>query len=129
MELNEAVEFCNKWLSSWTGNKPDELIKFYSINAFYSDPAVPDGLTGHDQIQPYFNKLLAANPAWEWKHQEIFLTEKGFTLKWKATIPVGGTAITEFGLDIVEITNAAITRNEVYFDRTKLITALRKSKE
>ena len=127
MELNEAVDFCNRWLSSWTGNKPDELIKFYSLNAFYSDPAVPEGLTGHKQILPYFKKLLDVNPKWKWEHKEIFLTEKGFNLKWKATIPIGDIIITEFGLDIVEIADAAVTRNEVYFDRTKLLKALKKS--
>lgn len=125
MEPSKALKFCNRWLQAWTGNRPDELIKFYSFNAFYADPANPKGLTGHERIFPYFKKLLAANPAWRWRCRELFPTEKGFIVKWQAAIPVRETEIIEYGLDIVEMSHDRITRNEVYFDRTKLLSALK----
>lgn len=109
--------FTEKWLSAWTGNQPEILLDFYTEDAFYSDPAKPNGLKGKEQLFAYFKKLLQRNPNWKWTIVEIFETEKGFTLKWKAEIPIELENLIIYGLDIVEITNDKISRNEVYFDR------------
>jgi len=124
MEYNEAAQFCGKWLPSWTGNNPERLIDFYGDGAFYSDPTVKNGLRGRNEILPYFKKLLGNNPEWIWTAEEIFPADRGFTLKWKAVIPVGGRTITEFGMDIVEITDGKISRNEVFFDTLNLVKAI-----
>lgn len=116
----ELVSFCESWLSSWTGNRPDLLLSFYHPDAFYRDPARPEGLKGHLQMLPYFQKLLAANPDWTWRAVEIFPTLKGFVLKWEAKIPRGGALVTEQGLDIVEMGEGKILRNEVFFDPSRL---------
>jgi hypothetical protein len=121
-------EFCKGWLSAWTGNDPNSLIKFYSERAYYQDPANPTGLIGHQLILSYFKRLLAANPKWKWVTEEIFATKKGFILKWRATIPVGPEKIVEHGIDIVEIEEGKITRNEVYFDRSRLLSLLKQLK-
>ncbi|HME50779.1 MAG TPA: nuclear transport factor 2 family protein [Candidatus Lokiarchaeia archaeon] len=126
MNREEIVDLCNAWLPSWTGNDPELLISFYSEDAYYQDPANPSGLQGHGQILSYFKKLLAANPDWVWELVEAFPTELGFLGKWKATIPVGSEVITEYGVDLVEVEEGKITRNEVFFDRTNLLSALRK---
>ncbi|MHB8086426.1 MAG: nuclear transport factor 2 family protein, partial [Dehalococcoidia bacterium] len=102
MDINSARELCARWLPAWTGNHPDKLIEFYTSDAFYSDhPAHREGLRGHEQILPYFKRLLAANPQWRWEAVEIFPTNNGFTLKWKATIPAGNSTVIEYGMDIV----------------------------
>ena len=119
MDENDIKKFCNEWLSAWTGNDPDKLTSFYSENAYYQDPAKPKGIIGKREIKAYFKKLLALNPNWKWEMVEGFPNKKGFTMKWKATIPVGNVTIIESGMDIVEIENDRITRNEVYFDRTR----------
>jgi len=124
MEMKAAQELCGRWLPAWTGNQPDSLIDFYAVDAFYRDPARPGGLRGHAEILPYFKRLLAQNPRWTWEPMELFPTEKGFTAKWKATIPVGGKVVTEYGMDIVEVSGGKIVRNEVYFDRASLLSAL-----
>ena len=124
MTMDETTRFCDEWLGAWTGNSPESLIEFYSPDAVYSDPSTRGSLKGHDQILPHFRRLLANNPAWVWTREEVFLTQKGFTLKWKARIPVGDAEVVEYGLDIVEMANLKITRNEVYFDRTQLVKAL-----
>ena len=124
MNVKDAKAWCDKWLPAWTGNNPEQLIEFYSDDAFYLDPAKPEGLKGKEQIFGYFKKLLAANPEWKWEIVEIIPTEEGFTGKWKATIPAGRKVIVEQGLDIVEIKNEKVTRNEVYFDTSKLLAAL-----
>lgn len=127
MKIKDAEKFCQNWLSSWTGGNPAALIEFYSDDAFYLDPTVKEGLKGKGSLLPYFKKLLQNNPAWKWTDEEILPTEKGFTLKWKAVIPVGEKEIIEYGLDIVEIIDGKITRNEVYFDTLNLITAIKSS--
>lgn len=128
MREGKILEFCSRWLSSWTGNDPERLIDFYAQDTFYSDPAVRDGIQGRDRLLDYLTGLLDANPDWEWEAVEAFPTMRGFTLKWKATIPVGDDVITEYGLDIVETEDGRITRNEVYFDRTALMLALARQK-
>ena len=128
MKKDEMLGFCRRWLGAWEGNKPDDLIQFYSDDALYIDPANKDGLKGRDQIFPYFKKLLAANPTWKWDAVELFPTDLGFVVKWKASIPIGEETITEFGLDIVDMERGRITRNEVYFDRSCVFEALRKLK-
>ena len=124
MNENSLQSFADRWLSSWTGNRPDVLIDFYSQNAFYLDPAKPNGLSGRENILNYFKKLLQKNPNWKWTREEIFPTEKGFTLKWKAEIPIVNENLILFGLDIVEMTGDKISRNEVYFDRYDLLTKM-----
>ena len=127
MNVTDAEEFSRRWLPVWTGNHPEELIRFYDVDAFYSDPAKREGLRGHGQLLPYFRKLLAANPGWVWELVEAIPTEKGFTGRWKAVIPVGNTVVTEYGVDIVEVADGKVTRNEVYFDRAALLEAFRKT--
>jgi hypothetical protein len=128
MKREEILDFCGRWLPAWEGNRPEELIGFYSDDALYVDPARKIGLKGRDQILAYFKKLLAANPSWKWELVELFPTDLGFVAKWKATIPVGTEVLTEYGMDIVEIERGRIRRNEVYFDRSSLLRALRKLK-
>jgi len=124
MDEKEIIEFCNPWLAAWTGNKPEKLIEFYSEEAFYLDPANPEGLKGQEDIFAYFKKLLAANPNWIWEVIEVYPTELGFVGKWKATIPIGTKMIIEHGMDIVEVENGKVKRNEVYFNISNLLSAL-----
>ena len=128
MDKIELTKFCNEWLEHWTGNMPEKLIMFYTEDALYIDPANRDGLHGHEEILPYFEKLLAANPDWTWKPLEIIPTEEGCILKWECAIPVGERIINEKGLDIVELRGQRVSRNEVYFDQTRLVAAIKKLK-
>ncbi|AOP36338.1 hypothetical protein A0128_20175 [Leptospira tipperaryensis] len=122
MNFKEAEDFCIRWLSAWTGNQPERLILFYAEDAFYLDPTAKKGFKGHGKILPYFKILLRNNPNWKWTHEEIFPNERGFLLKWKAVIPTKETEIIEYGMDIVEVKDDKITRNEVYFDTRSLIS-------
>ncbi|MHA1902359.1 MAG: nuclear transport factor 2 family protein [Candidatus Thorarchaeota archaeon] len=122
MNEKEAHAFCKDWLAAWTGNNPLGLIQFYAKDAFYSDPAKKTGLKGHDEILPYFTKLLSRNPDWKWSVKEVFPTEEGFILKWSAEIPIGNKIIHEDGMDIVEIYQNKVRRNEVYFDRSMMLS-------
>jgi hypothetical protein len=121
MRSQDIDEFCYRWLVAWTGNRPEELVEFYSADAYYRDPARPDGIKGTNALLGYFRKLLKKNPAWVWAAKEIIPTANGFVLKWTAAIPIASRTVTVEGLDIVELRGEQIVRNEVYFDRTELL--------
>ena len=125
MELEKAKEFCEKWLDAWTGNRPEYLISFYSDGAFYSDPYIPQGLKGKEQLLGYFRKLISIYPNWKYEYVEIFPTKNGFTLKWKLSIPINNETVVDYGVDIVEISNDKIIRNEVYFDTARMMKAIK----
>ncbi|MCC7441727.1 MAG: nuclear transport factor 2 family protein [Bdellovibrionales bacterium] len=117
MSQESLKDFCKRWLAAWSGNRPDELIKFYDPSAYYQDPANPGGLRGHAQILPYFQKLLAKNPDWRWSMNLIFPVMEGFVVKWDAEIPLAaGKNLRTQGMDLVLLRDRIITRNEVYFD-------------
>lgn len=121
MTPDEAMAFCARWLPLWTGNRPEALAALYADDAFYRDPARPDGLRGREALLAYLRKLLARNPEWRWEAAETFGVEGGFVLRWRATIPVGGRMVTEEGMDLVLVRDGLIVRNEVYFDRAALL--------
>jgi hypothetical protein len=126
MTKEEGKAFTSQWLPAWTGNQPEKLVEFYTEDAFYLDPVVPGGIRGRAALLAYFQKLLAKNPNWVWTNIEVmFPTESGFLNKWRAAIPVGGQVIECVGVCTVELRDNRISRNEVYFDRSRLLSAMR----
>lgn len=125
MTTEEAKEFASRWLPAWTGNKPQELADYYSDDCFYLDAGIPNGANGKDELLAYFRKLLGQNPDWVWTQIEAIPMEGGFLNKWLAKIPVGEKIIECIGLCFVQFDEKGkIRRNEVYFDRTALISAI-----
>lgn len=127
LRVAEARQFAEKWLPAWSGNNPELLASFYSEDALYIDPGVPDGVRGKPALLSYFRKLLGHNPNWVWSQIEAIPLEDGFLNKWRAEIPVGSTTLNLVGVCLVQFDNAGkIRRNEVYFDRSDLLTAIAK---
>jgi len=127
MNKQEAKEFASKWLPAWTGNKPEKLAGFYSDDCFYLDPAIPSGVNGKKELLTYFKKLLSQNPDWLWTQIEPIPMEGGFLNKWLAEIPVGKKVIECVGVCFVQFDKEGkIKRNEVYFDRSELISEIYK---
>ena len=50
----EARRFAEAWLPAWTGNNAEHLASFYSDDAFYLDPAIPEGVKGKPALIAYF---------------------------------------------------------------------------
>jgi hypothetical protein len=122
LTLTQARRFAERWLPAWSGNNPELLASFYSDDAFYLDPAVPAGVKGKPAVLAYFRKLLANNPDWVWSQVEAIPLEDGFLNKWHAVIPVGAVRLDVVGVCSVQFDAAGkIRRNEVYFDRSKLL--------
>jgi hypothetical protein len=121
----EARAFAGKWLPAWTGNNPELLAGFYSDDAFYLDPAIPQGIKGKKALIKYFTKLLFFNPDWVWTQIEGIPLKDGFLNKWLAKIPAGDRVLEITGVCFVQINDEGkIYRNEVYFDRSPLLAEL-----
>ena len=124
---SEAREFASRWLPAWSGNDPERLASFYTEDAFYCDPAVPDGIEGRDALLGYFRKLLARYPDWVWTNVGAVPIEDGFLNRWHARVPDQGGAVEFDGVCTVQLRDGLIRRNEVYFDRTPLLAAARQA--
>ena len=121
---DEARRFAERWLPAWTGNRPELLASFYSDDAFYADPAVPQGVRGRERLLAYFRRLLARNPDWVWTQRGSIPLAGGFLNEWHASVPVGDTRIEIDGVCTVQLRESLIYRNEVYFDRSAWLAAL-----
>jgi hypothetical protein len=129
LTADEARVFAEKWLPAWTGNNPGLLAGFYSDDAFYSDPLIPQGIRGKDALMKYFTKILSYNPDWVWTQIEGIPMKDGFLNKWLAKIPVSEKVLEIVGVCFVQINETGkIYRNEVYFDRSLLLAELERRK-
>lgn len=130
MTAFEAKQFAGKWLPAWSGNNPELLAGFYSDDAFYLDPGIPDGVKGKNNLLAYFRKLLSVNPHWIWTQIEGIPMEDGFLNKWCAQIPVGPLTLEIVGVCFVQLDDTGkIRRNEVYFDRSRLLAEIAKLRQ
>ena len=130
MTKEEAKLFAAKWLPAWTGNNPEKLADYYSDDVFYLDPGIPKGVRGKKELINYFKKLLAQNPKWVWTQIESIPLENGFLNKWLAKIPVGEKTIECVGICFLQFDEQEkIRRNEVYFDRSELVSEIFKFKK
>jgi hypothetical protein len=125
LDPQDARAFASEWLPAWTGNEPERLVAFYTHDAFYSDPAIPEGVRGRNAILAYFKKLLAKNPNWVWTHSGSIPMADGFLNKWHASIPVGDETLEVDGVCTVQLCDGHIYSNEVFFDRAELVEAFR----
>lgn len=124
LNADEARDFAERWLPAWSGNRPEKLVSFYTPDAVYSDPAVPDGVRGRGALLAYFQRLLARNPDWVWTHTGSIPMEDGFLNRWHASIPVGEGTVETDGVCTVQLREGLIYANHVFFDRSELLAAL-----
>ncbi len=130
MKKEEAIEFASTWLPAWTGNRPEKLASYYSDDCFYLDPGIQNGAKGKAELIGYFRKLLAQNPEWVWSQIEAIPMEGGFLNKWMAKIPVGEKTLECIGVCFLQFDEQGkIKRNEVYFDRTELVSEIYRLKK
>lgn len=124
MDAAEARDFAERWLPAWTGNDPERLASFYTDDAFYSDPAIPSGVHGREELVAYFRKLLAQNPNWVWSHRGSIPIADGFLNFWHASIPVRDRIVEADGVCTVQLREGLIYSNQVFFDRSALLRTL-----
>jgi hypothetical protein len=125
LDAAAARAFAERWLPAWSGNRPELLVSFYTEDAFYADPAIPEGVRGREALLAYFRRLLARNPDWVWTQRDSLPLAGGFLNLWHARIPVGERVVELEGACTVELRDGRIARNLVFFDRSALLDALR----
>lgn len=128
LDTAQARAFAERWLPAWTGNQPDRLAAFYAEDAFYSDPAIPDGVRGKTALVAYFTKLLGRNPNWIWRHSGSTPLRDGFLNRWHASIPAGDRVVEVEGVCVVQLRDGLIYSNEVFFDRSPLLDAIQQTR-
>ena len=114
LDGDAAREFAARWLPAWTGNDPALLASFYTEDAFYCDPAIPDGVHGRAALEAYFQKLLGRNPDWVWEHEGSIPLEDGFVNRWVARIPAGDTQVGCGGACTVHMRDGLIAINQEF---------------
>ena len=124
MNEDDARAFAGKWLPAWSGNRPELLASFYTDDAVYSDPAVPEGVRGRDALLAYFRKLLGRNPEWVWVQRGAIPMQDGFLNLWRASIPVGERMVEAEGVCTVQLREGLISANHVFFDRSELLAVI-----
>jgi len=119
----QASLFAAAWLPAWTGNDPRALAAFYAHDAFYSDPAVPEGIHGREALTAYLARLLARYPDWVWTQTASEPMREGFVNFWRARIPREDAQLELSGICLVVLRSGLIVRNHVFFDRSPLLRA------
>lgn len=120
----EAKAFAERWHPAWSGNRPEHLLSFYTEDALYMDGGLTQPVVGHQEIRPYFKKLLSQNPNWVWRQRYAVPMQDGFVNHWHMSAPVGENTLEIDGVCLVHLRDEKIFRNEVYFDRSELINAI-----
>jgi len=128
MTRAEARAFALNWFEPWgqgvEGVEP--LVAFYTEDAFYRDPNVPQGISGKDRLRTFFFQMLPGLKTWKFEIVDVYPTERGFLLNWKASFRLGDRFIDDFrGVDLVEFTDGKISRHEDYFDLSLLLSGAR----
>jgi len=121
MKKEGLLNFASSWLAAWTERDVGQLLAFYQDGCFYADPAVRKGLQGKQALAGHLYRLFDLYPGWKWEVVELWPTAEGFVLKWQASFGPLPDGIQETGLDIVVLRDGLIVRNEVWFDRYRLL--------
>ena len=124
-DSEQAARFAAAWLPAWSGNDPRRLASFYTHDTLYSDPHVPVGIRGRAALIAYLERLLSRYPDWVWTQTASTPMRDGFVNFWQAQIPLGASELLLTGICLVELREGLIARNQVFFDRTPLLEALR----
>jgi len=128
MDQVKLEVFVDRWLEAWTAQDPHQLLSFYADKFSYLDPATITPITDHDVMRRYLQKLF---DGWTmtWKRRAVYrlADSPAAALLWRATIQrTGKEQIIEVdGMDFIVFRDGLIAENEVYFDRTKLLTLMK----
>ena len=111
-------------LEAWNTQDVAKVLECYTDDLIYRDPNTRGDVNGREAMRHYLTKLFA-NWEMKWFLREGYAIqdENAASILWRATFKKVNTAkIVEInGMDIVVLEGGKIKRNEVYFDRMKLV--------
>ncbi|ATL46187.1 hypothetical protein COR50_02830 [Chitinophaga caeni] len=128
--LQDMHTFVSSWLEAWSDTeKPGaaaRVANFYRDDCRYKDPGNPATIMGKVALENYLTSLLALNKGWKWTLRELIPIDGGCVVRWQAKIPVQQEIVSLEGMDLLQMEEGKIKYNEVYFDRTTWLKALKK---
>lgn len=80
-------------------------------------------------LSPYVRKVLVClhvkGIAWVWTQRDSIPLRDGFLNLWHASVPVGERVLEIDGVCTVQLRGGLIASNQVFFDRSELLAAIR----
>jgi hypothetical protein len=111
----DIAQLNRDWLLAWSDKDVPRLLRFYSADVQYRDPAVPAGIVGQDALRTYLTQLFASTPPMWYEPETVWAIDGGFCGRWFCTIDLGnGKRGRMRGFDLCRLENGLIAENEVY---------------
>jgi hypothetical protein len=110
-DASDIDRYNAEWLAAWTAKDVPTLLTFYAEDCVYHDPQTTAGITGHEQLRTYLERLFAATPAMTYTPDEVWATRDGYCGRWYCEVEGGGRLR---GFDLVVLDGDRIRVNEVY---------------
>ncbi len=123
MDKAALTDFSVHFLDCWTSQDVGSVLSCYTDDLVYLDPNTRGEIRGGDAFGRYLAKLFSAwRMEWKFRDAHPHLNGDDFTLLWRGSFmkPGGGITVEADGMDLVQVKDGLITRNEVYFDRSAL---------
>ena len=127
MDRDKMLSLADRFLAAWNTQDVDRVLSCYTAGVEYRDPNTRGAVRGGEALRRYLTKLFAAwQMHWTLREAHLFEGGHGCAVLWHATFrrPGGDTTIGIDGMDLVEVRDERIARNEVCFDRTQLAPLL-----
>lgn len=124
IDLAEAVRLSDTILAAWNEQAVDKVLSCYTEDCVYLDPNTRGPVVGREALRRYLTKLFGR---WRmrWSRRETFLLAdgSGTAFLWHAELtPAAGGKTAEIdGMDLALVRDGKLSRNEVYFDRMRLL--------
>ena len=125
MDHQEGVKLSEMILAAWNSQDVDRVLSCYTEDCVYQDPNTRGPVVGHDALRPYLDRLFQGwNMHWSLREFFPFADEEGGAFLWRADLAraSGGKTTQICGMDLAVVRGQRLCRNEVYFDRTALLS-------
>ncbi len=127
MDRDQMLSLADQFLAAWNAQEVERVLSCYTADAEYRDPNTRGAVCGSEALRRYLTKLFAAwQMHWSLREAHLFEGGHGCAVLWHATFrrPGRDTTIGIDGMDLVEVRDERIARNEVCFDRAQLAPLL-----
>jgi hypothetical protein len=132
MTVNGATrhtELAERFLAAWNTQDVERVLACYTADVVYRDPNTRGNIQGADALRRYLTKLFAEwQMHWELREAPFSLAgDDGSAVPWRASLQRKGSdqTIVVEGMDLALLEGDLLKRNDVYFDRLALLSALK----
>lgn len=127
MDRDAMLSLADRFLAAWNTQEVEQVLACYTTDVDYRDPNTRGSVRGGEALGRYLTKLFGGwKMHWSLREAHLFEGGGGCAVMWHATFrrPDGTLTVGIDGMDLVEVRENRIARNEVCFDRTQLAPLL-----